>query len=134
MPAAQNDKAEIREIEPFAHCQSTHAQALEEVRRAAASPGSPAPSPGATTPPPSRSSASARKLDGLRIDPCIPANWTGFTATRNFRGHNLHIEVTNPSSLNRGVSRLSLDGEIIPGNLIPAERLRDGLVVIAEIS
>ena len=27
--------------------------------------------------------------DGLRIDPCVPASWNGFTALRRFRGRDL---------------------------------------------
>ena len=41
--------------------------------------------------------------DGLRIDPCIPTSWPGFTAKRTFRGKALDIEVQNPSGMSRGV-------------------------------
>ena len=60
------------------------------------------------------------EYDGLRIDPVIPAAWQGFKATRRFRGNTYVIEVKNPSSLNRGVKKLLVDGREIPGNLLPA--------------
>ena len=34
--------------------------------------------------------------DGLRIDPCLPADWEGFAATRRFRGATYHITVRKP--------------------------------------
>jgi cellobiose phosphorylase len=60
------------------------------------------------------------EYDGLRIDPAIPAAWEGFKVTRRFRGNTYIIEVRNPSSLNRGVEKLLVDGTEIPGNLLPA--------------
>jgi cellobiose phosphorylase len=58
---------------------------------------------------------------GLRIDPCIPKRWKQFSATRRFRGQIYKIKVHNPSAVNRGVARLIVDGEEIPGNLIPLD-------------
>ena len=34
--------------------------------------------------------------DGLRIDPCLPADWDGFEATRQFRGATYRIRVHKP--------------------------------------
>jgi cellobiose phosphorylase len=59
------------------------------------------------------------ELDGLRIDPVIPENWNGFTATRRFRGNDYLIEVSNPNGKQRGVKKLQVDGKEISGNLIP---------------
>ncbi|MEI8387183.1 MAG: glycosyl transferase [Verrucomicrobiota bacterium] len=56
---------------------------------------------------------------GLRLDPCIPSHWPEFRATRKFRGATYHITVKNPSGKTRGVSRLTVDGKKIPGNIIP---------------
>jgi len=58
------------------------------------------------------------ELDGLRLDPCIPPEWDGFSVERIFRGHRLHIRVHNPRHANRGVREISLDGRKIVGNLI----------------
>jgi cellobiose phosphorylase len=65
------------------------------------------------------------ELNGLRLDPCIPAAWPGFTATRQFRGKTIEIEVQNPNGICRGVKSLSLNGQLIPGNLLPVEELAE---------
>jgi cellobiose phosphorylase len=59
------------------------------------------------------------EFDGLRIDPCIPAGWDGFEATRRFRGAVYRIRVNNPHGLCRGVKRLDVDGRETDGNLAP---------------
>jgi cellobiose phosphorylase len=59
------------------------------------------------------------ELDGLRVDPCIPAAWNGFRANRLFRGVHYEIEVFNPQHVEHGVSRLLVDDETIPGNILP---------------
>lgn len=56
---------------------------------------------------------------GLRLDPCIPAAWEGFTATRRFRGATYAIEVRNPAGVNRGVVSVTVDGAPIEGNVVP---------------
>jgi len=56
---------------------------------------------------------------GLRIDPCIPASWKGFSARRRFRGGMYHVEVRNPRRLCRGVRRLRVGGKEIAGSLAP---------------
>lgn len=57
---------------------------------------------------------------GLRIDPCIPKAWPGFTATRRFRGNTYAISVSNPDGVSKGVKSLRLDGQAIdPAAPIP---------------
>ena len=57
---------------------------------------------------------------GLRLDPCIPKAWPGFTATRRFRGNTYQISVSNPEGVSKGVKNLRLDGqEIDPKAPIP---------------
>jgi cellobiose phosphorylase len=56
---------------------------------------------------------------GLRIDPCIPSAWSGFSVIRKFRGSRLSITVHNPSHVCKGVVKMSVDGKSVPGNLIP---------------
>ncbi|HTZ21596.1 MAG TPA: glycosyl transferase [Opitutaceae bacterium] len=56
---------------------------------------------------------------GLRIDPCIPKKWPGFTVTRKFRGVTYTIEVKNPKAKSKGLRSLVVDGVKIPGNVIP---------------
>ena len=124
MPAAYNDRAEIRQSEPYVQGQTTYSTY--------------SPRPGNTRTSWLTGAAAwayfsatqyilgiRPELDGLRIDPCIPSTWPGFTATRSFRGRTVHIEVKNPHGVCRGVYTLTLNGEILPGTLIPAERLGD---------
>ncbi len=57
--------------------------------------------------------------DGLVIDPCIPADWTGYKVTREFRGTTYEIEVTNPNKVSKGVKQLEVDGKAVDGNKVP---------------
>jgi cellobiose phosphorylase len=57
--------------------------------------------------------------DGLRIDPVLPADWEGFTATRRFRGATYAIAVHKPKGVTGRVNRLIIDGREIEGSLLP---------------
>ena len=59
------------------------------------------------------------ELDGLRIDPVLPASWPGFTATRRFRGATYEISVRNPARISGRVGELTVDGRRVPGTLLP---------------
>ncbi len=59
------------------------------------------------------------EYDGLRIDPCIPPDWEGFTVERVFRGCRYRIRVANPQHVSRGVAALRLDGREVEGSLVP---------------
>jgi cellobiose phosphorylase len=50
-------------------------------------------------------------LDGLIIDPCIPSEWGEFKVTRKSRGASYQITVKNPNGVNRGVTKMTVDGE-----------------------
>jgi cellobiose phosphorylase len=124
MPAAYNDRAEIRQLEPYVQGQTTYSIY--------------SPRPGNT-----RTSWLAGaaawayfsatqfilglrpEIDGLRLDPCIPSTWQGFKARRRFRGRTIRIEVKNPNGVCRGVKSLTLNGETLTDNLVPADRLGD---------
>ena len=73
------------------------------------------------------------EYDGLRIDPCIPAAWNGFKITRTFRGKRLNIEVRNPAGVQKGVTKLLLNGDPLEGNLMPAEKLLPENEVVVEM-
>jgi cyclic beta-1,2-glucan synthetase len=56
----------------------------------------------------------------LSIDPCIPRLWEGFEITYRHGRTLYRITVENPKRVCRGVSRLSLDGALLPGEgLVP---------------
>ncbi len=57
--------------------------------------------------------------DGLEVNPCIPPDWPGFRARRNFRGATYDITVTNPRGVSKGVARMTLDGRPVEGNVPP---------------
>jgi cellobiose phosphorylase len=57
--------------------------------------------------------------NGLQIDPSIPADWTGFSVRRQFRGATYQIEVSNPQHVHRGVKSITVDGRELQGNLLP---------------
>lgn len=58
-------------------------------------------------------------FDGLRIDPCIPKAWSGFSIVREFRGNTFNITISNPNSVSKGVASLTVDGKLLAGNIIP---------------
>jgi cellobiose phosphorylase len=60
------------------------------------------------------------QIEGLLIDPLIPATWERFTVRRTFRGAIYEIEVLNPNHVNRGVISLEVDGQPLAGTVIPA--------------
>ena len=49
-------------------------------------------------------------LDGLKVDPCLPAEMKGFTVTRRYRGAVYHITVKNPDGVQYGVKRVLVNG------------------------
>jgi len=59
------------------------------------------------------------EYDGLRVDPCIPMAWEGFSMYRQFRGASFDITVHNPRHVCKGVTRLVVDGKEMSGNLVP---------------
>ena len=118
MPAAYNTRAEIRQSEPYVHGQTTYSSF--------------SPRPGNTrtswlTGAAAWSYFSATQYilglrpeaAGLRLDPCIPSTWSGFTITRIFRSKTYHIKVHNPDGVCKGVVKMTVDGKNIPGNIIP---------------
>lgn len=132
MPAAYNDRAEIREIEPYVYCQSTHSKY--------------SPRFGASRVPWLSGAATwayyaaaqyilgiRPEYNGLRVDPCIPADWPGFKVERTFRGKHFTIEVRNGQAVQKGVESLLLNGEKLESNVIPLEKMQPDNTVIVEM-
>lgn len=119
LPAAYNERAEVRQIEPYVHGQTTYSRYSPRAGNART---------------PWLTGAAAwsyfsatqyilglqPELAGLRINPCIPSTWGGYTARRRFRGQMLHITVHNPEHVCRGVVIMEVDGKIVSDNLFPA--------------
>ena len=123
MPAAFNNKAEIRGSEPYVYSQYTHSIF--------------SPRYGASRVPWLTGAASwayyaatqyilgiRPDYKGLLIDPCVPAKWKEFTAVRRFRNKTLNIKVVNSKGVQKGVKKITLNGEAIEGNLIPVSKMK----------
>ncbi len=65
--------------------------------------------------------------DGLRVDPCLPTSWSGFTARRRFRGATYEIAVRGSGR----VTRLVVDGREVEGNVVPVAAPGSSVVVEA---
>jgi cyclic beta-1,2-glucan synthetase len=73
--------------------------------------------------------------DGTRslvVDPCIPKRWPGFTMTYRHESATYRIRVENPRGVNRGVDRITLDGERVQ-QVILADDNREHTVVVTMI-
>ena len=123
-PAAMNDKAEIRVMEPYVHGQFTESSASPYAGRAhvhwltgTASTVMVGCVEGICGMRPD--------ADGLAIRPSIPAEWDGMKMHKVFRGKQLNIIVQNPNHVESGVCALTLNGEALQGDYVPAEKLQD---------
>ena len=132
LPSAQNDRADIREIEPYVHCQSTHSQFSEKFGRSRV-PWLSGTASWAHFTATNYLLGIRPEPGGLRIDPVIPKDWPGFTATRKFRGATVHIEIKNPDHKNRGLAKLAVDGKPVEGNFVAATLLKDGTTIEATL-
>jgi cyclic beta-1,2-glucan synthetase len=55
----------------------------------------------------------------LHMDPCIPSHWKGFKVDYRFGTTHYVIRVVNPHNVNRGIRQMILDGNPLPGKLVP---------------
>jgi len=53
------------------------------------------------------------ELEGLRVNPVIPASWNSFEVTRRYRGTTYRICVDNPSHAEHGIVFAEIDGKEI---------------------
>jgi cellobiose phosphorylase len=56
---------------------------------------------------------------GLRIQPVIPAAWESFQIRRYFQGAWYKIDVQNPKHVSIGITKVTVDGVELAGNLVP---------------
>jgi N,N'-diacetylchitobiose phosphorylase len=122
MPAAYNDRAEVRQIEPYVQGQTTYSIYFPRAGTSCTSWLTSA-AAWAYYSATQHILALQPELDSLRIAPCIPSAWSGFRVTRRFRGRTIRIEVRNPDGICHGVRSLTLNGEPLAGNLVPVGRL-----------
>jgi cellobiose phosphorylase len=124
MPAAYNDRAEVRQIEPYVQGQCTYSPSSPRAGNARTSwlTGTAAWAYHSAT---HYILGLRPEVDGLRIDPCIPSAWDGFKARRRFRGATIEIEVQNPEKVCQGVLSMTLNGRPLADNLVPADLLEE---------
>lgn len=109
-PYYQNDKIEIRACEPYSYCQFVSGRDHTKFGEAH--------HPFMTGSGGWSYVAATRWMLGIQpdfesltIEPCIPAQWDGFTATRTFRGAQYDIKVENPQHVCKGVTAVYCNGE-----------------------
>lgn len=121
-PAAQNDKAEIRRLEPYCYGQFTEGRASEH--------------PGRSHVHWLTGTASTvmvgcvegilglrPDLEGIKLSPSIPKEWDRLEIEKDFRGKHLHIEINNPTGQESGCKELVLNGIKLESNYIPEKLL-----------
>ncbi len=121
-PAAQNDRADIRRLEPYCYGQFTEGKASKH--------------PGRSHVHWLTGTASTvmvgcvegilglrPDLNGIKISPSVPKNWTHFEIEKDFRGKHLHILVDNPEGRESGCRKLTVNGTEISGNYISDTQL-----------
>jgi len=123
-PAAMNDKAEIRVLEPYVHGQFTESTASPYAGRSHVHwlTGT-----ASTVMVGCVEGICGMRPDanGLVIAPAIPSAWDGFTIEKNFRGKHLSIKVENPNHVQSGVKSMTLNGKAIEGNYLAAADLAE---------
>lgn len=122
MPSAYNERAEVRQIEPYVHCQSTHSKysGLFGASRLPWLSGTASWSYYAAT---QHILGIQPDYDGLRIAPCLPRRWPRVDITRQFRGSDFTITIINGKN-GTEVKSLTVNGEAMSGNLIPLDRFK----------
>ncbi|WP_408606189.1 GH36-type glycosyl hydrolase domain-containing protein [Cellulosilyticum ruminicola] len=131
-PAAQNDNADVRVLEPYVHGQFT--ESVES------------PFEGRSHVHWLTGTASTvmvgcvegilglrPDLDGIKIEPAIPSTWNEFTMEKVFRGKNLNITVKNPNGAQGGVKACYLNGEKLESNYILASKLNAENEIVVEM-
>ena len=57
--------------------------------------------------------------DSLFFNPCIPADWKGYSLEYRYSSSLYRIEVENPSGVSQGIKRVTLDERVIENGRIP---------------
>lgn len=123
-PAAMNNDAEIRVIEPYAHGQFVESKASPYNGRAhvhwltgTASTVMVGCVEGILGMRPN--------ANGLVISPSIPSDWGNIKINKTFRGKQLSITINNPQHVESGVKSISVNGKVIEGNFVADSILSD---------
>ena len=123
-PSMQNERAEIRGIEPYCFGQFTEGKASPHFGRShvhwltgTASTVMVGCVEGILGIRP--------ELKGLKIAPAIPKDWQTLEIWKIYRGRNLHITVLNSQRKESGCTELKVNGCLLPGCFVPEEVLTE---------
>ena len=123
-PAAQNDRAEIRRLEPYCYGQFTEGKASPNFGRSHVHwlTGT-----ASTVMVGCVEGILGMRPDfyGLHVAPSIPKEWDGIEIEKDFRGKHLHITVKNPNHIEAGCTQLIVNGQKVDGDYIPEELLTE---------
>ncbi len=123
-PSAQNEKAEIRKLEPYCFGQFTEGKASPHFGRSHVHwlTGT-----ASTVMVGCVEGILGMRPDfgGLHIAPAIPKEWEQFEIEKDFRGKHLHIAVKNPGHVQSGCVRLLVNGKELEGNYVPEQRMTE---------
>lgn len=123
-PAAQNDRVEIRKLEPYCYGQFTEGKASPHFGRSHVHwlTGT-----ASTVMVGCVEGILGMRPDfyGLRIAPSVPKDWDAFEIEKDFRGKHLHIVVKNPGHVQSGCKKLTINGVEMEGDYIPAEQMKE---------
>ena len=132
-PAAQNDRAQIRRLEPYCYGQFTEGKDSPHFGRSHVHwlTGT-----ASTVMVGCVEGILGMRPDfyGLRIAPSVPKAWEFFEIDKDFRGSHLHITVRNPKHSESGFNKMTVDGVELEDNYIPAKLLKANSEIVLEIS
>ncbi len=121
-PSAQNERAEIRKLEPYCYGQFTEGKSSPHFGRSHVHwlTGT-----ASTVMVGCVEGILGMRPDfgGLRVAPSIPSDWKGFTIEKTFRGKKLKISVENPNGKESGFSEFYVNGEKLTDNYVPESKL-----------
>ena len=124
LPASYNDRAEIRQSEPYVVGQTTYSTYSPRAGNCRVSwlSGAATWNYYSTT---QYILGIRPQYEGVLIDPCIPHDWDGFSVKRRWRGKILNIKVENPKHINKGISYIEVNGTKLDAAVIPFDMLKD---------
>ena len=132
-PAAQNDRAEVRKLEPYCYGQFTEGKDSPHFGRSHVHwlTGT-----ASTVMTGCVEGILGMRPDfgGLRIEPAVPAQWEQFEIEKDFRGRHLHITVNNPKRVQSGCGRLVVNGKEMEGNYVPESEMTRHTDIVLELS
>ena len=125
----QNDRAEIRKIEPYCYGQFTEGKASPHAGRShvhwltgTASTVMVGCVEGILGMRPD--------LGGIKIAPSIPKEWKALEIWKDFRGKKLHIRIENPDGKETGCAGLTVNGREVLGDYVPEALLTETTEIV----